>query len=271
MSTAAAAVALLFVPGDRPDRFPTAVAAQPDAIVLDLEDAVAPAEKQAAREHVRTYLATGQDAVVRINAVGTPWHEDDMAMVAAAGCAVMLPKAEDPQGVALVVAALRPATELIPLVETARGIVAAAEVCAVPGVVRPAFGSVDLAAQLGVDQTAHDGLSLARQHLVIAAAAAGIAGPLDGVTTALQDDAALRADVRRAVALGFTGKLCVHPRQVAAVRDGFRPSPDQVRWAESVVAASGSGGVQVVAGSMVDRPVVERARAMLARAGTASG
>jgi citrate lyase subunit beta/citryl-CoA lyase len=259
-----AAAVFLFVPGDRPDRFAKADAAGADAVLFDLEDAVAAPAKEQAREHVRAWLASGRPGVVRINGVGTPWHEADLAMAAGQGAAVVLPKAEDPAAVARVAAVL-PATGVFPLIETAAGVLAAPAVCAAPGVVRPAFGNVDLAAQLGVDPADHLALAQARQTLVLAAAGAGVGAPVDGVTTAVHDDDALRDDLQHAARLGFGGKLCLHPRQVAAVRAALRPTPDQVRWAQRVVAHA-DGAVALLDGQMVDKPVVDRARALLASA-----
>ncbi|WP_431873539.1 HpcH/HpaI aldolase/citrate lyase family protein [Amycolatopsis sacchari] len=249
----------LFVPGHRPDRFPKAHA---DVVVLDLEDAVGPDQKVAAREHVRAWLAGGHPAMVRINPPGTPWHEEDLALAVEHGCPVMLPKAEDPA----VLAALGVSAGVVPLVETAAGIARAAEVCAAPGVVRPAFGSVDLAAQLGVDHRSHEALRYARSALVVAAAAAGRAAPVDGVTTALDDEDALVADLEHALTLGLTAKLCVHPRQVPVVHRRLAPTPEEVAWARGVLAAAEDGSVAVFEGQMIDRPVVLRAQAVLARA-----
>lgn len=254
--------ALIIVPGDRPDRFAKAAASGADAVVLDLEDAVAPADKAIAREHVRAWLDEGHPAVVRINAPGTPWSEEDVAAVGTRAAAVMVPKAEDPEVLARVVP---PGTPLIPLLETALGIARAIAVCAVPSVVRPGFGSVDLSAQLGVDHRVHEALRYARSAVVLAAAAAGRAGPIDGVTTALDDADVLAADVAEAMRLGFTGKICIHPRQVPAVRRGFTPSAAEIEWAQGVLAAA-NGSVAVFQGQMIDRPVVARAQAVLARA-----
>jgi len=253
----------LFVPGDRPDRFGKAAAAGPDAVLFDLEDAVAPTAKDVAREQVRRWLASEGQGVVRINGVGTPWHEADLAMAAERGVAVVLPKAEDPDAVATVAAAL-PGTGVIPLIETATGVLAAPAVSAVAGVVRTAFGNVDLAAQLGVDPGDHLALQLARQTLVLAAVAAGIGAPVDGVTTAVHDEGALLGDLRHAVRLGFAGKLCVHPRQVRPARLALHPDPEQVDWAQKVVA-SAQQSVALLDGQMIDKPVVDRALALLAR------
>ncbi|WP_033294839.1 HpcH/HpaI aldolase/citrate lyase family protein [Amycolatopsis jejuensis] len=249
---------LLFVPGNRPERFAKAAASGADVVVLDLEDAVGPAAKVDAREHVRAWLDEGNKAVVRINGTGTPWYQEDLAMVTGRAQAVMVPKAENAEQVDL-------ALPVIPLLETALGIAKAIEVCAADSVVRPAFGSVDLAAQLGVDHQSHDALRYARSAVVLAAAAAGCAAPIDGVTTTLADEAMLQKDLAHAIELGFTAKLCVHPRQVGPVREAFRPSAEDIDWARGVLAMAADGSVNVYNGQMVDRPVLLRAEAILAR------
>ncbi|RSN16878.1 CoA ester lyase [Streptomyces sp. WAC 05977] len=260
-----AAKTFLFVPGHRPDRFAKAAASGADVVILDLEDAVAPDRKEAAREHVRAWLTEGHQAVVRINAAGTAWYDDDVASAGRA-LAVMLPKAENRAEIDSLAGRL-PGVPILPLVETAAGIAGAVEVCGADAVVRPAFGSVDLAVQLGVDHRSHEALRYARSALVVAAAATGRAAPIDGVTTALDDDAALAADVEHAKTLGFTGKLCVHPRQVAAASRGLAPSDGEIEWARDVIARAGDGSVTVAGGQMVDKPVEARARAILKRAG----
>lgn len=249
-----AATTYLFVPGDRPDRFAKAVASGADAVIIDLEDAVAPEDKDSAREHVEAWLAGGGRALVRINAPGTPWFEADAALVTARGVPVVVPKAETPG----VLAGFR---EVVALVETALGVERAGELAAVPSVTRLAFGSVDLAAELGVAPEDREPFAYARSRLVVASAAAGIAPPVDGVTTDLRDDSRLAADVRYARRMGFGGKLCVHPRQVAPVRAGFAPTEAEREWARRVLTAGASASV--VDGRMVDRPVLERARRIL--------
>lgn len=259
----------LFAPGDRPERFAKAAASGADIVILDLEDAVAPEAKATAREHVRGWLGQRHPAVIRINAAGTPWHDDDIAMVIScpgAVAAVMVPKAEDPTRLESLSRALPAGTGIIPLIETAMGVLRAATLCAVAGVIRPAFGSLDLAAQLGVDYREHDALSHARSALVLAAAAAGCAPPADGVTTDLADDATLQADLAHAAALGFTGKLCIHPRQVAIANQRLTPSGAEIDWARAVIATAQDGAVAVRDSQMIDRPVVLRAEAILARA-----
>lgn len=256
----------LFVPGHRPNLFSKAASSGADIVVLDLEDAVGPERKHEAREHVRAWLDERRTAAVRINAVGTPWHDADVGMVAGRADAVMVPKAEEPALLESLGRRLPAGTAIIPLIETAAGIMRAAHLCAAPLVARPAFGSVDLAAQLGIDHQAVTALQYARSALVLAAAAAGCAAPIDGVTTALGDSSALQADLEHAVTLGFAGKLCIHPAQVALANQRFTPSDEEIGWARGVVAAAQDGSVAVHNGQMIDRPVVLRAQSILARA-----
>jgi citrate lyase subunit beta/citryl-CoA lyase len=267
--TAALARTLLFVPGDRPERFDKAAAAGADLVVLDLEDAVAPDAKDRARDDVVGWLrSTDAPAAVRVNAAGTPWHDRDLAALRDVGRAVtvVLPKAEDVASVAAVVDALTGADGVVALLETARGVLRADAIAAVPGVVRLALGTYDLAAELAVDPDDPSAMAAARGGLVLASAAAGLAGPVDGVTGDVRDADRLVADVRRAVALGFAGKLCIHPAQVGPTAAAFAPGDDELAWASRVVdaAESAGDGVILVDGRMVDRPVVDRARRLLA-------
>ncbi|MGW1783986.1 HpcH/HpaI aldolase/citrate lyase family protein [Streptomyces sp. NPDC002143] len=259
----ASARTLLFVPGHRPDRFAKAAVSGADAIVLDLEDAVGPDAKTQARENVRAWLADGGTGIVRINAPGTPWYEEDVAAVDAGPCTVMLPKASQPGQVASLLDRLAPGSRVLPLLETAVGVLDARSVCAVPGVVRAAFGSVEL----GVDPDDRTALAYARSQIVLASAAAGVAPPLDGVTTAVDDEPGLTADTAHAAVLGFTGKLCIHPRQVPVVHTAFAPPRQERERAREIVDAAGDGSVAVVNGRMIDKPVVDRARHLLRRLG----
>lgn len=255
---------LLFVPGDRPERFVKAAVSGADAIVIDLEDAVATTAKDEARKAADRWLASGRDAVIRVNGTGTDWHGEDVAMAARHRCAVMIPKAHSAAHIAEVRTRLPGATPVVALIETAAGIAAAAEICAVDGVVRAAFGSIDLAAELGIDPDDDESMRYARSSLVVAAAAAARPAPLDGVTTVVDDDGPVTADAARAARLGFGGKLCIHPRQAAIVNACFSPSADDLTWARRVRAAA-EGGVCAVDGRMVDKPVLERAAKILAR------
>jgi len=231
-----------------------------DAVIIDLEDAVAPANKEAARSAIRTDF-TDLPVFLRINPLGTPWHEADLAAAEALSLAgIMLPKVE----ATAAFTQLSTRHRMIALVESARGIADARLLAAHPRVARLAFGSFDYCADIGC---AHhrDALLGARTELVLASRLAERAPPLDGVTAALDDPTIAEDDARYDQSLGFGGKLCVHPSQIAAVLRGMRPTETDIAWAQRIVAAE--GGASSVGGLMVDEPVKCRARGILARAG----
>jgi len=256
----------LFVPGNRHERFDKACASGAHAVILDLEDAVAPPDKAAARAHIGAWLDAGGRAWLRINACDTEGHADDLALLALPGVAgVVLPKAEDAERVRGVAAHLRPGVPLMPLVESALGVWNAREVAAATDAVsRLAFGSIDFQLDTGIVGDREE-LLYARSRLVLASRVAGRLAPVDGVTTALDDEAVLAADVAAARRLGFGGKLCIHPKQVGAVNAGFRPPAAELEWARRVVSAARAAGANAVRvdGKMVDKPVLERAQALL--------
>jgi citrate lyase subunit beta/citryl-CoA lyase len=265
----------LFVPGHRADRFDKALASGADAVVLDLEDAVAPPDKEGAREALARYMAAADEAtrqrlVVRINDEHTLWFDDDLALLAAANApAVMLPKAETVATLARVRSAC-PGIDVLALIESARGVLNAEALAAAEGVQRLVFGTLDFALDLDlVDDPAAGpvGLDAAASRLAWASRAAALPLPVAGVTADIHDPAILRADFARARAHGFGAKLCIHPKQVAWVHEALRPTEAEVEWAQRVLAAAAStqGAVQLD-GRMVDRPVVERARRLLERA-----
>ncbi len=265
----------LFVPADRPERFAKALASGADAVVVDLEDAVLPAAKEAARDGLAAWLAAITDpaelarVVVRINHEQTPWFDDDLAMVARLGVAtVMLPKAEQAHTIDRLRAA-GPTIAVLPLIESARGMLGAAALAAADGVQRLVFGTVDYALDLdlGSDPAA---LDAGCAHLALVSRAAGIAAPVAGVTTAIADEALLLADLAQARRHGFGAKLCIHPKQVAPIHAALAPSPDELAWAQRVLHAAGAadaahGAVQLD-GRLIDKPVLERARRIVERA-----
>jgi citrate lyase subunit beta/citryl-CoA lyase len=265
----------LFVPGDRPERFDKALASAADAVMLDLEDAVAAEHKAQAREQVARFLAgTAQRSrlIVRITDSATPWVDDDLALLrASAAGAAMWPKAETPEALARLRAAC-PQIEVLALIESARGVLAADTLAACPGVTRLAFGSVDFALdlQLPDDSPVFD---IAAARIALASRAAGLSAPVAGVSTAIDDADALQADVRHARSLGFTAKLCIHPQQIGPVHAAFAPSADEIERARRIVAAAGQSGGAAgrVDGRMVDRPVLLRAQQLLQRAAERSG
>ncbi len=263
----------LFVPGSRRDRFAKAAQSGADAVILDLEDAVAEADKEQARSVILDGVGeAGPTVIIRINRSGTPWHEGDCGLIRRLpDAAVMLPKAEAPEDISRLCAAVGRAVPVIPLIETAKGLDALPAIARAPAVVQLAIGTVDLALDLGCR---HDrqSLLLARSEMVWRSRSAELPAPLDGVTTALDDPSIVENDAAHAAALGFGGKMAIHPRQTAAIRKAFHPSDEEVDWARRVLHQASSGEAVRVNGEMIDRPVIERARAILARAeGTPQG
>lgn len=263
--TAAVARTLLFVPGDKPERFDKAVASGADLVIVDLEDAVDASRKEAARTAVSTWLTAKRSVLVRVNAVDTQWHLQDLEVAGLPGvCGVVLPKSESAKAIDHVAQRL-PGLPIWPLIETARGVHAAADVAGGAQVKRLLFGSVDLQLDLGVESDAE--LDVWRSSVVLASRVAGIAAPIDGVTTAIEDMEQLSSDAARARRMGFGGKLCIHPKQLVAVRTAFGPTPKEIAWARRVLeATSGQDSAVRVDGVMVDRPVIERARRLLLEA-----
>jgi citrate lyase subunit beta/citryl-CoA lyase len=263
----------LFVPGDRPDRFEKALATAADAVVVDLEDAVAPSAKASAREAVAALLARHGEReriVVRINDESTPWIQADLALLRDGGAAaVMLPKAERPATIEQMRSAC-PAIAVLPLIESALGVLAADALAGAEGVQRLVFGTIDYALDMGLQGPLATtlGLDAAAARLALVSRAAGRLPPVAGVTVAIDDEALLRADVERAQALGFSAKLCIHPKQIAPLHALLAPSPDERAWAERVLAAAerAAGAAVQLDGRMIDKPVIERARRTLQRA-----
>jgi citrate lyase subunit beta/citryl-CoA lyase len=268
----AAARSFLFVPGDRPERLGKALGSGAHAVIVDLEDAVAADAKTSARDaicHAWRELGAGAHArlLVRINAVGSPWHEADLAaMRALHGLGgIVLPKADSAAAVEDVAQAA--GTLVMPLVESVRGHDAIDLVARARGVLRLAFGHLDFQADIGMGCEADEReLDAVRLQFVLASRRAGLPAPVDGVTAALDDAARLAADTARSRRFGFGGKLCIHPRQVAAVNEGLAPTPAQRAWAQRVLEAAarlGSGALRLD-GEMIDAPVLQRARRFLA-------
>jgi len=261
-----AARSYLFVPGDRPERFDKACAAGADVVILDLEDAVTPDRKAEARESIRTWLQAGGKAWVRLNGSDTEWHAEDCSLLDCAGLlGVSLPKAESAAQIAALAASLPETLRILPIIESARGICNAEEIAAAPKVQCMAFGSVDFQVDTGILGDG-DELLFARSRLVIASALAGIGAPVDGVTIDLADLDLLARDVHRARQQGFAGKLCVHPKQVAPINDGFRSTEHEVQWARQVldtVAAHDGVGALSLNGKLIDLPVILRAQRIL--------
>lgn len=274
----ARATTFLFVPATRPERIAKALTTGAGAVIVDLEDAVAPDDKAAARVSLLAALQALQPAqrarlLVRTNAAGTPWHADDVKAVAACvahGLAgAMVAKAESAGVLQAVARALGPQGLLVPLVESNAGLDALDTLARAPQVVRLAFGHLDFQVDLGMECGPDEAELLpVRLALVRASRRAGLAAPVDGVTTATDDLPRLQQDTARSRRMGFGGKLCIHPAQVAPVQAAFAPGPDELAWATRVLEAAPAHGGAVfrLDGRMVDAPVLALAARLLARA-----
>lgn len=271
----------IFVPGDRPERVQKAVELGVDAVIIDFEDAVAPAQKATARQLTADLLQKLRPDCsigVRVNGLDSPdalaADIEALRRCWAAVDAVMLPKAGSPDQIRQLEELLTKAgsqASILPLVETAQGIEDAVRIAAAsPRVATLVLGPADLSADLGVVPTP-EGLELlmARSRLVLACAAAGRARPIDGPWLVLNDDRGLAEAARQARRLGFGGKAAIHPQQLAAIREAFAPSAEEVAWARQVLDAfdesmeAGVGAVKLADGTFVDAPVAHRARSIL--------
>ena len=270
----ASARSFLFVPADRPERYAKALASGADAVIIDLEDAIAPADKLAARQALVQAVPSLSAAergrlIVRINAVASVWHGDDLAALRNLGpLAVMVPKAESDATLAEVAAAMGAACPLLPLIESVAGLDALDALAACPQVLRLVFGHLDFQADAGlacgVDESE---LVPVRLAIVLASRRAGLVAPVDGISPGTRDTAQLGLDAARSRRGGFGGKLCIHPAQVAVVNAAFTPSADELAWARRVQAAftAAGGGVFSLDGRMVDAPVLRLAQRTLAQ------
>jgi len=256
--------AYLFCPASRPDRYQKALDAA-DFAIFDLEDAVAPADKAAARQALIDNPVDPDAVIVRVNAIGTPDHTLDLETLEQTTYRrIMVPKAENPEAIAAL-----EGFEVIALCETARGVLRAAEIAVAPSLVGLMWGAEDLIASLGGRSSRQDDHSyrpIARHARAVVLLAAGAEGKpaIDAVVLALDDVDSLINEATDAVASGFVGKACIHPRQAALVREAFRPSDELVAWAMQVVERAGDDGVHIVGGEMVDGPVIAQARKVLA-------
>lgn len=264
----------LFVPATRPERIPKALAVGADVVIVDLEDAVAEDLKREARTNLEGFLAENPEArlLVRINAPTHPEQAEDLQLCARhrGVIGVLLPKVESAVQVALAAGCGKP---VWPIVESARGLAHLPEIAHAPGVERLSFGALDLGLDLGLasgSAAAERMLDQARYALLLQSRLAGLASPLESVFPDIKNLPGLARATADARDMGFGGLLCIHPSQVAVVHETLMPSPQELDWAQRILAAGASGdGVFVVDGQMVDAPVIGRARRLLQRAGQA--
>ena len=267
------ALTLLYVPADRPDRVVKALASEADVVLVDLEDAVAPAQKDAARANAVRLLAEvppSRPVQIRINHPDTPWHAADVAAVASLppGVGVRLPKIESPDEVRRHADAL-PGRELHPLIESALGVEQALAIAlASPRTASLGLGEADLRSDLRIaDET---GLAWARSRVVNAARAARLPPPAMSVYPNVRDLAGLAESCRAGRALGFRGRTAIHPGQLATIRAAFLPSSEEVARARAVLSKmdgatrAGVGAIALAVGTFVDVAMLDQARAVLA-------
>lgn len=278
----------LFVPGGRPELFAKALAGPADALSFDLEDSVPAAVKAGARADVAAFVASNavRDAakliIVRVNAPDTEWFEDDLAAVLAPGLTLLnVPKVESPEALLAVIATLEHiegergldgSVGLLVNIETPRALDQAAAIAAAhPRVAGLQLGLADLFEPYGIDRSDVAAVHAAMFAVKMASAAAGVFA-VDAAFAAIDDVAGYEAEARMARRLGFVGKSCIHPRQVAVANAVFAPSAEEIAVARRIVAASveaanAGHGAFVVDGRMVDLPFLKRAQALLASAG----
>jgi len=261
----------LFVPAIRPDRLPKALASGADVVIVDLEDSVPPEEKATARRHLADFAAAhpGERFMVRINDGTTRWFDQDLALCRELPnvVAIVLPKAEAARHVHIVSGAGKP---LIPVIESARGLRNLDGIAGAAGVWRLSFGFLDLILEFGTrpgTEGAMRVLDQVRYQILLHSSMNGLPPPLDAVYPDFTDLDGLASRVAVARDMGYGGMLCIHPRQVPVVHEAFLPSAKELDWAQRVVAEADRTGSQAfrLDGWMVDLPLIERARRLLAR------
>jgi len=250
----------LFVPGHRVDIVPKAAASGADLVIIDLEDAVAEAEKPQARLNLASCASAAVPIAVRVNPPDSAHFAADLDAVKSSPAAmVVVPKAESSSDLDQVCDVLGADMPVLPIIETAAGLAAVASLLAHPAVSLCAFGHLDFSLDIGASSE-WDNLLLARSQLVLQSRLAGAAPPLDGVTVAFDDPDIVAAEARRARDLGFGGKLLIHPRQVAPALSVFRPSQEDYEWALKILAAvADSQSAVKLDGAMIDMPIIKRA------------
>ena len=263
----------LFVPGNRPERFIKAVQAHAGAVIIDLEDAVAPGDKLTARSTVAKQIdalhmaaqAAKCGLFVRINAYGSPWYEDDARLCAQLPLqGVLVPKPQSAEQIAQVWkwTGHKP---LHLLMETLQSFASIAELSRADGVARLMLGCADLMSELNIRDDDQP-LNYFRTQLVMHSVLAGLPAPIDGPCLDLYNQELLAQEIDRAMRFGFGAKACIHPQQVSSVDSGFKPTPAQIAWAQKVLSTSTDGRAVSMDGKLIDGPICTQAARILAAA-----
>lgn len=272
----------LFVPASRPELFPKAEASAADSLSFDLEDSVSEARKDEARTTLSTYLqgrTAGKPVVVRINAVGSPWFEQDVEAIARAGIDMInLPMVERPEDIQLLAdhmarhEAVPGTIRILVNIETPLALRRAADLAAAhERVAGLQIGYADLLEPYGIMRRDESALAYIRMQVRMAAAERKIVA-YDGAFAGVNDPAYFRQECAAARRMGFSGKSCIHPTQIAIANETFMPGEQELARARKIVAAAKAAakdqvGAFLVDGQMVDKPFLDRARAILAMAG----
>lgn len=257
-------IAPLFVPGNQPERFAKAATSDADAIIIDLEDSVDCDDKAAARKNVSNQGGSEKPVFVRINSRSSEFWSADIAAVSGAAIAgIMIPKCDGADDIRALRGALGYDLPVIALVESAAGFSNLRTLCTTPNLLCIAFGSLDYSLDVGCDPS-WEALLYARSQLVLECRIGNLPPPIDGVTPILNDQETLRTNIKRAQGLGFGGSLAIHPIQTRIILDAFSPSKSEIEWAKKVVEITNSAlGATKIDGTMIDRPVIERAKRIL--------
>lgn len=265
---------MLFAPGSNMKVVVKALASNADAVIVDLEDAVAPNSKESARCQIVDFLSadqeTNSDIYIRINGWDSDWGKKDFESVTKLPISgIILPKTNSSGELSDVVSLLPPNMDIIPLIETATGVLNSREIAMVKGISRLAFGAVDFTTDIGTSLS-KTGIELlyARSLLVLASKAAGIYPPIDTVFPDIKDTTGYLQELTLVKQLGMLGKLVIHPSQIALAHQVFSPTAEEIEYAEKVIAAyaeaenSGVGAIQFE-GKMIDYPVASSAKKLL--------
>lgn len=260
-------VSYLFIPGNSLKKLQKGLESKSDAVIIDLEDAVLPVDKYTAREQVVEILKSGlvkgkQKVYVRINSFQTEWCIDDLVAITSIPVVtgIMLPKSEDKESIEVVSEYLAEGQELIPLIETAKGVFYFQDiVTASSKIKKAAFGSVDYALDLGVEWTEKgEERRYAMSVLTVASRALGLSPPIDAVFPILQNDQAFLVDANIGKEVGFFGKLIIHPKHIELVQEVYKPSEEQIIWSKKVIELYESnthqGAIQLD-GKLIDLPI----------------
>jgi citrate lyase subunit beta / citryl-CoA lyase len=256
---------LLFVPGSKPERFEKALQSGADAVIIDLEDAVSPEEKDKARRAIASWVRPDRPVLIRVNARGTPWFKEDALLCRLPGVAgLILPKTESSTDITELISISKKRTAVFPLIESAQGMWNVLSIAKAPFVQQLMFGTLDFMVDLNMELE-NDQLNLYRAQMTSASRIADIRPPIDGVTLYIDEPALIASDTLNGKRWGFAGKLCIHPRQVETVNHAYAPSEHEILWARRVLEAANKEQVAALSvdGKMVDKPVFLRAQRII--------